>query len=60
MKSKAERDQAIQKRAYQIWEEEGKLHGKDKEHWERACMIIETIEILEHHRAYCSMQYSLC
>ena len=26
----------IQQRAYEIWEREGALHGRDKEHWELA------------------------
>ena len=27
--------------AYSIWEEEGRPHGKDREHWERARQIVE-------------------
>ena len=26
----------IRQRAHQIWEAEGKPHGRDREHWERA------------------------
>ncbi|MCJ8520146.1 sRNA-binding protein [Pseudorhizobium tarimense] len=29
-------DEWIKKRAYALWEEEGKPHGKDAEHWEQA------------------------
>jgi hypothetical protein len=30
------REQAIRKRAYVLWEKEGRLDGKDLEHWLRA------------------------
>jgi sulfur relay (sulfurtransferase) DsrC/TusE family protein len=29
-------DDWVRKRAYALWEEEGKPHGKDAEHWEQA------------------------
>ncbi|MBV8456529.1 MAG: DUF2934 domain-containing protein [Acetobacteraceae bacterium] len=29
-------EQQIRNRAYQIWEEEGRPHGREHEHWERA------------------------
>ncbi|MDN5928374.1 MAG: DUF2934 domain-containing protein [Hyphomicrobiales bacterium] len=29
-------EKAISERAYHIWEAEGRLHGRDREHWERA------------------------
>jgi hypothetical protein len=29
-------DEAIRKRAYHIWEREGRPHGRDFEHWVRA------------------------
>jgi Protein of unknown function (DUF2934) len=32
----AMREQAIRERAYAIWEEEGRPEGKDREHWLRA------------------------
>ena len=32
----SERDGRIRKRAHEIWEQEGRPHGKDGEHWERA------------------------
>lgn len=50
MKTVAEKEKAIQEKAYQIWESEGKPEGKDREHWDRAQFIIETIEILEDMR----------
>jgi hypothetical protein len=31
-----ELEQRIRERAFQLWIEEGKPHGKDREHWERA------------------------
>jgi hypothetical protein len=31
-----DRDELVRIRAYAIWEEEGRPHGRDKEHWERA------------------------
>jgi hypothetical protein len=39
------REQAIQERAYAIWEEEGRPDGKDWDHWLRAeAEIISSIE----------------
>ncbi|SIQ12291.1 Protein of unknown function [Rhizobium sp. RU35A] len=32
----------IRNRAYALWEEEGRPHGKDAEHWTRACEEFET------------------
>ena len=32
----SEIERRIRERAYAIWEQEGRLHGKDREHWERA------------------------
>jgi hypothetical protein len=29
-------DDRIRKRAHQIWEAEGRPHGRDREHWEQA------------------------
>ncbi len=29
-------EQTIRERAYQIWEQEGCIHGRDKEHWHAA------------------------
>ena len=31
-----ERQEWISKRAYGLWEAEGRPHGKDREHWEQA------------------------
>src|SRR6266851_2102612 len=32
----SDRQQRITERAYQIWVAEGRVHGKDHEHWQRA------------------------
>ena len=29
-------ERRVRERAYAIWEQEGRPHGKDREHWERA------------------------
>jgi len=29
-------EEQIARRAYQIWEEEGQIHGRDQEYWFRA------------------------
>ena len=34
-------EKAIRERAYHIWEAEGRPHGRDREHWERASREIE-------------------
>ena len=34
-------EQTIQTRAYWIWIEEGRPHGRDVEHWQRACEELE-------------------
>jgi hypothetical protein len=31
-----DRDDRIRRRAHEIWEREGRPHGKDAEHWEQA------------------------
>ncbi|WP_165217498.1 DUF2934 domain-containing protein [Affinirhizobium pseudoryzae] len=33
----------IKNRAYALWEEEGRPHGKDAEHWERAAQEYKTV-----------------
>lgn len=33
-------EEAIRERAYAIWEEEGRPHGKDLDHWHRAAAEI--------------------
>jgi hypothetical protein len=33
--------EAIQQRAYAIWLEEGRVHGRDKEHWRQAELEID-------------------
>jgi hypothetical protein len=32
----AERHEQIRQRAHTIWEQEGRPHGREQEHWERA------------------------
>jgi hypothetical protein len=34
-------DAKIRERAHKIWEAEGRPHGRDREHWERAAREIE-------------------
>lgn len=36
----AEIERRVRERAYAIWEQEGRLHGNDREHWERAKRLI--------------------
>ena len=36
-----DRDEQIRRRAHEIWESEGRPHGRDEEHWQRACEEIE-------------------
>lgn len=37
-------DTAIRKRAHQIWEDEGRPHGKHDEHWQRAASEVHGLE----------------
>jgi hypothetical protein len=39
-------DDPIRKRAHQIWEEEGRPHGKHDEHWRRAKSEVHGLEDL--------------
>ena len=39
-------DHPIRKRAHQIWEEEGRPHGKHDEHWRRAKTEMHGLEDL--------------
>ncbi|WP_181706695.1 DUF2934 domain-containing protein [Chthonobacter rhizosphaerae] len=32
-----ETEERVQKRAYEIWEEEGRPDGRAAEHWDQAC-----------------------
>ena len=32
----SDRDELIRRRAYAIWESEGRPHGQDRRHWEQA------------------------
>lgn len=36
-----DREERIRKRAHQIWEREGKPHGRDPEHWQQATSEID-------------------
>jgi hypothetical protein len=40
-KVKSSDEQTIQARAYSIWIEEGRPHGRDAEHWRRASEELE-------------------
>ena len=40
-KAAPDREDRIKQRAYEIWEMEGRPHGRDKEHWERAVREME-------------------
>lgn len=48
MKDTRNQEELIRKRAYRIWEEEGRPTGKDKEHWERARAEIEEEAAMTH------------
>ncbi|MBT9369110.1 DUF2934 domain-containing protein [Rhizobium sp. CSW-27] len=37
----ADSNEWIRNRAYALWEEEGRPHGRDAEHWARACEEFE-------------------
>jgi hypothetical protein len=37
----SDREKRISERAHQIWEEEGRPTGRDREHWERATREID-------------------
>jgi len=41
MSGASEKEERVRRRAYRIWEEEGRPNGKDKKHWERARREIE-------------------
>ncbi len=46
-----ERQEWISKRAYGLWEAEGRPHGKDREHWEQAAREraeLERVALPEH------------
>jgi hypothetical protein len=43
MSNDTDLEQRIRVRAYELWLEEGKPEGKDKEHWERAKAEIEEL-----------------
>jgi hypothetical protein len=39
-----DREQRVRERAYQLWEADGKPHGRDVEYWERARELVGTEE----------------
>jgi hypothetical protein len=39
-----DREDRIRRRAYEIWEREGRPHGREQEHWDRAVQEIEAEE----------------
>jgi hypothetical protein len=43
-------DDAVRERAYQIWEREGRPHGRDFEHWVRAQVEL-TVEASNNNNA---------
>jgi len=46
-----ERQEWINKRAYSLWEADGRQHGKDREHWEQAAREradLEKVALPEH------------
>jgi Protein of unknown function (DUF2934) len=44
MATNGEKEQRIRERAYQIWLDEGRPDGRDKEHWQQALVQIEAEE----------------
>lgn len=40
LKDNPDRERRIREQAYQLWEEEGRPHGRDKEFWEKARELI--------------------
>ncbi len=43
-------DEKIKLRAHEIWESEGRPHGRDREHWERAARDVAAEEKLKDER----------
>jgi len=41
-------EQRIRDRAYHIWEEEGRPHGREREHWQRARSEVMAVQNGEH------------
>jgi hypothetical protein len=39
-----DRNELIKQRAYAIWEQEGRPHGRDEEHWKRALQEMHGLE----------------
>jgi hypothetical protein len=37
-----DKEDLIRRRAHEIWEQEGRPHGRDREHWERAAREFES------------------
>jgi hypothetical protein len=38
----SDREERIRQRAHALWEQEGRPHGRDREHWERARYEVES------------------
>jgi hypothetical protein len=36
-------EQKIRERAYQIWEQEGRVHGRDEQHWHKAKLELASV-----------------
>ena len=36
-----DKERKVRERAHAIWESEGRPHGRDREHWERACREVD-------------------
>jgi hypothetical protein len=36
-------EQKIRERAYQIWEQEGRVHGRDEQHWHKAKLELANV-----------------
>jgi hypothetical protein len=46
MSDSTSREERIRQQAYQIWLEEGRPQGRDKEHWEQAMQTVDRIDEL--------------
>jgi hypothetical protein len=40
LEANSAREQSVRERAYHLWEADGKPHGRDIEHWERARELV--------------------
>jgi Protein of unknown function (DUF2934) len=37
-------ERQVRERAYQIWEQEGRVHGRDEQHWHRAKLELTSVQ----------------